>query len=80
MFGADVAFNLNSSLYDWANDAPSVFVYFQTDAAAVSTAGSSFTSGALALAGVSGLALGAAGCAVVTTLKRKSAKKAAETA
>ncbi|MBO7549855.1 MAG: hypothetical protein J6T77_07790, partial [Clostridia bacterium] len=26
MFGSDAAFNLNSSLYDWNNDAPSVYV------------------------------------------------------
>ena len=70
MFGADVAFNLNSSLYDWANDAPSVYVYFQTDDTAPSTAGTSFSGGTLALTGGSGIALGAAVCALAMKKKK----------
>lgn len=80
MFGADVACNLNNSLYDWANDAPAVYFYFQTDDTAVSTAGSGFTGGTLALTGAAGITLGAAGCALVTTRKRNSDKKDPEAA
>ena len=72
MFGSDVACNLNNSLYDWANDAPAVYVYFQTDDTAVTTAGSTFSGGTLALTGVSGIALGA----VVTALAMKKKKPA----
>ncbi len=71
MFGTEAAFNLNSSLYDWANDAPSVYVYFKTDDTASSTTASNFTGGALALAGGAGIALGAAVTALAMKLKRK---------
>ena len=74
MFGADTAFNLNNSLYDWANDAPSVYVYFKTDdTAKASATGSTFTGGTLALAGCAGIAVGALGVLVATkaTTKRK---------
>ena len=74
MFGSDAAFNLNSSLYDWNDSAPSVYVYFQTDDTAVSTAGSNFTGGTLALAGGVGVAVGA----VVMTLILKTGKKTKE--
>lgn len=79
MFGSDAAFNLNSSLYDWANNAPSVYVYFQTDDTAANTTGSVFTGGTLALAGGAGIALGAVVTALAMTLKRKSDKKKAAT-
>ena len=71
MFGSDAAFNLNSSLYDWNNDAPSVYVYFQTDDTAASTTGSNFTAGTLALSGGAGLAIGS----IVTALVMKKKKK-----
>lgn len=71
MFGTDAAFNLNSSLYDWNNDAESVYVYFQTDDTAASTTGSNFTAGTLALSGGAGLALGS----VITALAMKTQKK-----
>jgi len=72
MFGTEAAFNLNSSLYDWANDAPSVYVYFKTDDTAVKTAGANFTGGALALAGGAGIALGAAAALIIITKKKKA--------
>lgn len=68
MFGTAAAFNLNSSLYDWANDAPSVYIYFQTDDTSASTTGTSFTGGMLALTGV---ALGALATALI--MKKKKA-------
>ena len=74
MFGADVAFNLNSSLYDWANDALSVYIYFKTDDNAASTTGTNFSGGTLALTGGAGVALGA----VVTALAMNTAKKKKE--
>ncbi|MBO7398081.1 MAG: hypothetical protein J6V10_03215, partial [Clostridia bacterium] len=73
MFGSDAAFNLNSSLYDWNNDAPSVYVYFDTDDAAnssVGAVGANFSAGALALSGGAGLAIGS----VVTALFMKKKK------
>ena len=71
MFGSDAAFNLNSSLYDWNNDAPSVYVYFQTDDAdSASTVGAGFTAGTLALSGGAGIALGS----IVTALFMKKKK------
>ena len=71
MFGTDAAFNLNSSLYDWNDDAESVYIYFQTDDTAASTTGSNFTAGTLALSGGAGLALGS----VITALAMKTKKK-----
>ena len=68
MFGSETAFNLNSELYDWNKDAPSVMVYYKTDAAAAPTAGSNFTAGNLALAGAAGLGIGA----VITALASKA--------
>ncbi len=62
MFGEKAAFNLNSKLYCWNQSAKSVMVYFKFDtspAASAGTSGSSFTGGALALAGIGGLAAGA---------------------
>jgi hypothetical protein len=80
MFGADAAFNLNSSLYDWSNSAPSVYVYFRTDDAAVSATCANFTGGALALSGGAGIALGAVVTALALNAKRKSDKKKPATA
>lgn len=79
MFGTDAAFNLNS-LYDWNNEAASVFVYFKTDnqaASSASTAGSNFTAGNLALSGVAGLALGAVVTALAMSLTKKKKEKPA---
>lgn len=75
MFGTDAAFNLNSSLYDWNNDAESVYVYFQTDDTAVGTTGSNFTGGTLALSGGAGLVLGAVITALAMKTRKKSDKK-----
>ena len=72
MFGSDAAFNLNSSLYDWNNSAPSVYVYFQTDdSSAASAAGSNFTVGTLALSGGAGIVLGAVATALAMRTKKK---------
>ena len=75
MFGTEAAFNLNSSLYDWNDDAESVYIYFQTDDTAASTTGSNFTAGTLALSGGAGLALGSVITALAMKTKRKSDKK-----
>ena len=81
MFGTGTAFNLNNELYDWNRSAPSVMVYFKTDTAAASsasTAGSNFTTGNLALAGVGGLAAGAliSGTAATAIGKKKKTSAA----
>ena len=66
---SDSAFNLNSNLYDWNNNATSVFIYFKTDEGAnTSTSGSNFTGGTLALTGG----------AVATAFAMKSKKKETE--
>ena len=70
MFGSDAAFNMNSSLYDWNNDAPSVYIYFQTDDTEASSTGTIFSAGALALSGGSGLVIGS----IVTALFMKKKK------
>ena len=74
MFGTEAAFNLNNSYYDWNNDAPSVYVYFETDNSAPTAAGSSFTAGSLALAGGAGLFLGAAVMAIAFVAVKKKEK------
>ncbi len=83
MFGSDAAFNLNSSLYDWNNEAPATYVYFKTDENALSAAGSVFmpsmltlneiNKGTLVLATGGGLILGAAVTAIagISIKKRK---------
>ena len=78
MFGTEAAFNLNSSLYDWNNSAPCVYIFFNTDENA-STTGSSFTAGSMALTGVAGLAIGAliSGIAISSANKKKSKKAVA---
>ena len=82
MFGSDAAFNLNSSLYDWNNDAPSVYVYFDTDDTASSSAGAAganFTAGALALTGGAGIVVGtAAAVLVMNGIKKKQAGLASD--
>ena len=78
MFGSDAAFNLNSSLYDWNNDAPSVYVYYDTDDSAdsaVDATGANFTAGTLALSGGVGIALGAVFTGLAMKAKRKPTKK-----
>ena len=82
MFGEKAAFNLNNKLYCWNQSAKSVMVYFKVDTAAAKTAGaagSNFTTGSLALAGIGGLAIGAliSGIAVTAAGKKKSKKAAA---
>ena len=76
MFGNGSAFNLNSELYDWNKKAPQVMVYFKTDSSAktAGAAGSNFTAGNLALAGVAGLAVGALASALAVTASGKKKK------
>ncbi len=74
MFGTEAAENLNNTLYAWSSTAPKIFVYFKTDDAPASTAGSNFTAGTVALTGVAGLMAGA----ILTTLCLKAAKKKKE--
>ncbi|MBR6702828.1 MAG: hypothetical protein IKI78_06765, partial [Clostridia bacterium] len=72
MFGSKTAANLNNELYDWNKSAPSIMVYFKTaEATTPGSAGSNFTAGNLALAGVAGLAVGA----VITALASKAVGK-----
>ena len=73
MFGTEAAFNLNSSLYDWANDAPGVYIFFNTDENA-GAAGSNFTAGNLALTGAAGVIIGAALTAILVSLKKKKSR------
>ena len=80
MFGEKAAFNLNNKLYCWNQKAKSVMVYFKTEKAAASaagTTGSNFTGGNLALAGVAGLAVGAVAAAICTKAVGKKKKAAA---
>ena len=78
MFGSDAAFNLNSSLYDWNNSAPSVYIYFQTEDSVANTSASTFTAGTLALSGGAGIAIGAAITAIASaTIKKKEESKTA---
>ncbi len=79
MFGSDTAANLNNELYDWNASAPSVMVYFKTDASAAkpSAAGSNFAAGNLSLAGAAGLGGGAVITALASTAAGKKKKKAA---
>lgn len=77
MFGSNAAFNLNSSLYDWNNNAKSVFVYYKTDGNAINTAGTNFTGGTLALTGGAGLAVGALATAICMTATKKKKEQTA---
>ena len=79
MFGSGSAFNLNSEIYDWNKDAPSVMVYYKTDSSSAGASGSNFTAGNLAIAGGAGLALGAliSGIAAAAVGRKKSGKAAA---
>ena len=75
MFGTSAAENLNNPLYVWNSSAPKVYVYFKLDVGA-STAGSSFSRGAVALTGVGGLATGALATALIMTFARKKKEEA----
>ena len=82
MFGSDSAFNLNSKLYDWNQNAKSVFVYFKIDTAVTpgetATFASSFSAGWIALIGVGCAGLGAVITAVAMTVYGKKKKDAAK--
>ena len=79
LFGSGSAFNLNSGLYDWNNDAPSVMIYFKTEggSSAPDTAASNFSTGTLAAAGSCGIVAGAVISAFVTKAARKKKREAA---
>lgn len=77
MFGSEAAFNLNSNLYDWANDADSVFVFFKTDSGITNTQGAMFSGGTLAASGGAGLAIGAIVTALGMNLTKKKRKPTA---
>ena len=78
MFGSSAAFNLNDSHFDWNDDADSVYVYFQRDDAPLSTAGTGFSGGTLAVGVAAGLAVGVLGTVLFGTVnKRRKAKAAA---
>ena len=74
MFGSSAAENLNNPLYVWNSTAPKVYVYFKLDVGA-STAGTSFTRGAVALSGAAGLVTGALAAALIMTGARKKKEK-----
>ena len=74
MFGSDSAENFNNPLYVWNGSAPKIFVYYKTEDAGASAAGSSFTSGTVAISGLVGIAIGT----LVTTLCLKASKKKKE--
>ena len=71
MFGSDAPFNLNSSLYDWDNGAPGIFVYFKTDDSMDNTTGTTFTGGTLALTGGAGIVAGSLISALALKIKKK---------
>lgn len=80
MFGSDAAFNLNDSHFDWNDDADSVYVYFQRDDSGVSTAGTGYSGGTLALSTGGGLLVGAAGSIIGMNVAKKRKKTAVEAA
>ncbi len=79
MFGESAAFNLNNKLYCWNQKAKSIMVYYKVDKTAVTTTGSNFSGGMLALAGGGGLLLGAAVTALGMTATRKRKENSAVT-
>ena len=76
MFGSSAAFNLNDSHFDWNDDADSVYVYFQRDDAPLSTAGTGFSGGTLAIGAVCGLVIGVLGVVLAGTAAKKRKAKA----
>ncbi len=71
MFGEEAAFNLNDKRFCWNQNAKSIMVYFKTDNTAVTTTGSNFTAGTLALSAGGGLIAGALITALGMTASRK---------
>ena len=67
---------MNSSLYDWANDAPSVFIYFKTEDTSANSAGSGFTPGTVAVTGGAGVLAGILITALVSKSLSRKKKKA----
>ena len=76
MFGSDAAFNLNDSHFDWNDDADSVYGYFQRDDAPLSTAGTGFSGGTLALGAAAGLMIGVLGTVLIGAVTKKRKAKA----
>ena len=80
MFGTDTAFNLNTYPFDWNKEAPPVYVYFKRETSLKkNTAGANFSAGIIALAGGTGVVLGAAfsSFCFVLTKKRRDNKATA---
>ena len=77
MFGSDAAFNLNSPLYDWNQEATKAFVYFNVDENVTANTGTNFTGGTIALTGGAGLAIGAISTALGMTVTGKKKKASA---
>ena len=80
MFGSDSAFNMNNKLYVWEQKATPISVYYKLDDTAPltpRTTGSAFSGGAVALAGIGGLAVGAIITALSMTARRKKKQPAA---
>ncbi len=79
-FGEKAAFNLNDKRFCWNQKAKSIMVYFKVDKNAVTTTGSNFTGGTLAISAGGGLLLGAAVTALGMTAARKRKENSAVTA
>ena len=76
MFGSASAFNLNSNMYVWNGEAPSVYVYYKVDSAAKrSAAGSLFAGSSFALAGGIGFAVGALAAVLIMSARKKKEEK-----
>ena len=77
-FGENNAFNLTSKLYCYNDPNDGTYVYFKNDTATVkdlSTTGSAFSGGSLALGTVIGLILGGVVTFAIVTIINKTKKK-----
>ena len=77
-FGEQNAFNLTSKLYCYNDPNDGTYVYFKNDTATVkdlSTTGSAFSGGSLALGTVIGLILGGVVTFAIVTIINKTKKK-----
>ena len=80
MFGERAAFNLNNKLYCWNQKAKSIMVYYKADKTDVTSTGSNFTAGMLALSAGGGLLLGACVTAIAIKATGKRKENKAQTA
>ncbi|MBR3289688.1 MAG: hypothetical protein IKI63_02795, partial [Clostridia bacterium] len=78
MFGSNAAANLTDSRYTYNDDLNGIYLYFKTEAAAAAGTASAFSRGSYAMVGGSGLVIGAAlGAALTSLIKRKKSAAAA---